>query len=113
MSELCQTNCGSEIKVFGCKYCPECYQKYNAARTVLEWRPVGEIPSHNDHGEEFLLLNQCDGYHLAFAQSYRDSDEFDGFYSFDLKQEFTPDFYVAWAKLPDAVKDLHPTFVAV
>ncbi len=50
---------------------------------------------------EYLILNPCDGFHLADAMF--DEDEFEGFYDF-ANGRFDEDFYVAWAKIPDSWK---------
>ena len=58
---------------------------------------------------ECLLLNPCDGHHVAYARF--DEGEFAGFWSFCSDQHYTKgDFYFAWAKLPDVVNEMLPVF---
>lgn len=101
----CEANCGSRIQVYGNKYCPGCYKKYSNASFKLDFRPVSETPKEDG---TYLLMNPCDGYHVAEAM-FRDDGGFDCF-TLDFKQ-VVPSFYVAWAKLPDTVKEIHPIFV--
>lgn len=49
---------------------------------------------------EYLLYNQCDGYHWAEAYFFNDGS-FNAFFTF-MHEEFSPDTYQAWAKLPSA-----------
>ncbi len=61
----------------------------------LDFRPASEPPTEEG---DYVLYNQCDGYHVAGARFY--GNEFDGFCFFG---EFDPepkDCYQAWEKLP-------------
>jgi hypothetical protein len=49
---------------------------------------------------DYILFNQCDGYHIAEARF--DSREFLGFFTF-MGSEFEAGTYHAWAKLPDSL----------
>lgn len=58
---------------------------------------------------ECLLLNPCDGYHVAYARF--EDGEFVGFYSFCMERRYEANsFYFAWAKLPDVVSEMLPIF---
>jgi hypothetical protein len=70
----------------------------------LEFRPQAENPLVKG---QYLLYNQCDGYHKAHARFYKDGT-FDGFFTF-TGEEFPPDTYQAWARLPDT-QSLYETF---
>ena len=71
----------------------------------LDFRPVSEEPTEPG---DYLLYNQCDGYHIA--EAHFDDDEFDAFYSFACTCRYGTDFYRAWAKLPDTIKTLYELF---
>jgi len=57
---------------------------------------------------EYLLYNQCDGYHIAYAHFAE--GVFDGFRNFLGTCSYERDFYAAWAKLPDCNDVLYPAF---
>lgn len=66
-------------------------------RLALEFFPQRESPKED--GGDYLLYNQCDGFHVV--QAHVTDGEFLGF-KFWAQPEFIPDdFYQAWAKLPD------------
>ncbi len=48
---------------------------------------------------EYLIINPCDGFHLATA-AFDEDGCFCGFYEFMRGRD---DFYVAWAKLPESI----------
>lgn len=56
---------------------------------------------------DYLIYNQCDGYHVA--EAWFDEGEFQGFY-FHAQGFASPDFYCAWAKLPDSVRTMYDLF---
>lgn len=75
------------------------------ARTfTLEFHPASEDPTEEG---DYLLYNQCDGFHLASA--WIDGDDFEGFFSFNSHQ-FPPDAYCAWARLPESHTELFALF---
>lgn len=46
-----------------------------------------------DDSDDYLLLNPCDGYHIAMA--------YDGeFYPFASNTPYEKDYFLCWAKLP-------------
>lgn len=104
MKPMCEANCGRATEVYGNRYCPECHERYTPAREVLDFRPTGEIPQQPG---EYILVNPCDGYHVADAVF--DDDGFENFLVFG--RDVGTNFYIAWAKLPDALERLHPIFV--
>lgn len=71
----------------------------------LDFRPASEMPKQPG---DYLLYNQCDGYHIA--EAHFDDGEFDAFYSFACAHRYSKDFYCAWALLPDSVKTMHDAF---
>lgn len=104
----CNAKCGKEVRVYGSQYCPECHQKYLMANFSLRFFPALQAPHRSLDGEEVLLLNTCDGYHLAFVRFYTDG-VFEGFSNFNEDQWYKPgESFQAWAKLPDVVKELIP-----
>jgi transcriptional regulator with XRE-family HTH domain len=66
--------------------------------------PVGKPYSQ----EDYLLYNQCDGFHIAYASF--DEDGFQGFTNWLGTVRYESDFYEAWAKLPDCNEALFPIF---
>uniref|UniRef100_C5CJS2 Uncharacterized protein n=1 Tax=Variovorax paradoxus (strain S110) TaxID=543728 RepID=C5CJS2_VARPS len=76
----------------------------------LEFHSVGSAPPKGDYSDMFLLYNPCDGFHIAFGRWDDDDGEFEGFFDFLGKNEFSDDFYDAWAKLPDGNDVLFPVF---
>lgn len=109
MKGLCEAGCGDAVQVYGAPYCPDCHFKYGQARSVLVFSPSTSKPVEAEDNE-YLLLNQCDGYHLATAM-FDDQGAFECFHVFGTNIYSDGDFYCAWAKLPDAVKSLQPIFV--
>jgi len=70
----------------------------------LKFHPSSEKPTERG---DYLLYNQCDGYHIAEARFY------DGeFFSFAWFADglIDKDFYCAWALLPDGTKTLYDAF---
>lgn len=57
---------------------------------------------------EVLLYNQCDGYHQVEARVW--DGEFQGFYTFIGDRPLPPEWFAAWAELPDCNADLYPVF---
>jgi hypothetical protein len=72
----------------------------------LDFHPASEEPTKPG---DYLLYNQCDGYHVVEAHFY-DDGEFDGFYFFASAKPVSADFYRAWALLPDSVKTMYDAF---
>jgi hypothetical protein len=70
----------------------------------LEFHQASEEPTEPG---DYLLYNQCDGYHVA--EAWFPEGEFCGFY-FWPHDHVSPNFYCAWAKLPDTVKTLYDVF---
>lgn len=70
----------------------------------LNFRPGQEVP---DTEGDYLLYNQCDGYHIA--EAWFVDGAFCGFY-FWPNEHVSPRFYCAWAKLPDTTKELYEAF---
>lgn len=70
----------------------------------LDFRPASETPTERG---DYLLYNQCDGYHIA--EAWFDDGEFVGFY-FHAQGFASPNFYRAWALLPDTAKTLYDVF---
>ncbi len=67
----------------------------------LDFKPQAETPTTSG---DYILYNQCDGYHIAEAMFERhDGGKFMGFFSF-MGHEYEPDTYQAWALLPDTAK---------
>lgn len=108
MKPMCEANCGKHTAVYGNKYCPECHDNYAPACFPLVFRPKAEAPRQSENQRTALLLNKCDGYHVAYIRFF-DDGEFDGFYSF-TGIEYETELYAAWAVLPDEVNDLHSIF---
>jgi hypothetical protein len=71
-------------------------------RTIV-FRSPSEKPVQPDDDSypQAILYNQCDGYHMVFARFDVDGT-FDGFYDFCGTDQYTEDFYSAWALMPDA-----------
>jgi hypothetical protein len=76
---------------------------------VLNFKAVGIPPPKGSTFDMFVLYNQCDGFHIAFAH-WDDEGVFEGFFDFLGRNEFKDDFYEAWAKLPDCNDVLFPVF---
>gem|GEM_PF-2336204 len=76
---------------------------FNMFNSVLEWRPMSEAPS--DDGDDYLLLNPCDGYHVVVAC---DGD----FYPFTSDNPYHKDYFLCWAKLPALDSSAWPKTVA-
>ena len=72
----------------------------------LDFRPASETPTKPGN---YLLYNQCDGYHVVEAW-FSEDGEFEGFWFFAASRPVSKDFYCAWARLPDAAKTLHDVF---
>ncbi len=72
----------------------------------LIWHPVGEEP---DSPGDYILYNQCDGYHIVEGHFYADTGEFDEF-RFFAGPSVTKDFYRAWAKLPEGHTTMYDLF---
>ncbi len=71
----------------------------------LVFRPASELPTVDLNGRDVLVLNPCDGYHVARVLSFEENSEAyqTGIYAW-LMDEFLPhDSYVAWALLPDGI----------
>lgn len=64
----------------------------------LEFKHQSERPTEPG---DYLLFNQCDGFHIAYANVI--DDEFLGFFNWlgDLS-EYDDETYVAWARLPES-----------
>lgn len=111
LKPMCAANCGNRTEVWGHKYCPDCDSKYAAARETLVFCPASEAPSYDpDCGTHYLLLNPCDGYHLAYANFDVDDKDFLGFSNWTRDDYLEKDFFIAWAKIPDPLKHLIPIF---
>jgi len=105
MKPMCEANCGNRTQVSGCKYCPECYQKYELARSYLNWCPALETPRYeSDSDQEYLILNPCDGYHIVYTDFDHETKKFERFTDFMRTQTYDETFFIAWAKLPDGLK---------
>jgi len=71
----------------------------------LQFKPSTQKPHYEPEPDaEYLLLNPCDGFHIAYGNFDHDTQEFERFSNFTGGQTYGPDQYIAWAKLPDAVK---------
>lgn len=74
-------------------------------RAALEFKPASESPPYPDGypGDYmYVLLNKCDGYHVAFADFDDETKAFESFIDFNCVTYYpADDFYVAWAVLPD------------
>jgi len=71
---------------------------------ALQFHPVGTDPAEEG---DYLLYNQCDGFHLASA--WFDDGGFMGFFNFS-SYEIPPDCYRAWAMLPTSHETLFNLF---
>jgi hypothetical protein len=71
----------------------------------LDFHPASDEPT--DPGD-YLLFNQCDGYHIAEAW-FEENGEFISFAWF-AGGLVSKSFYRAWALLPDTVKTLYDVF---
>lgn len=72
----------------------------------LVFRPASEKLTKDLDGEWVILLNPCDGWHIAHVVALEEDGEVYhvGAYQF-AGGEFEPhEFYVAWALLPDSIK---------
>jgi hypothetical protein len=80
-----------------------------AATWPLEFHPSTETPTERG---DYLLYNQCDGYHIAeYWDGQREQHGIEpGFRFFAAPGIVGPDFYSAWAKLPNTLTDLYPRF---
>lgn len=76
---------------------------------MLEWHPASEEPTQEG---DYLLYNECDGYHVAECLFEEDGTP-NGFTFFADGGSYpvTRDFYEAWARLPNT-KLLYGYFVA-
>lgn len=72
----------------------------------LKFHPASDKPTEPG---DYLLYNQCDGYHVAKAW-FGDNGEFVGFWFFAASRPIPEDFYCAWALLPDGVKTMYDAF---
>lgn len=69
------------------------------------FRPASEKLTKELDGKWLILLNPCDGWHIAHVVAFEEGGEVYhvGAYQF-AGGEFEPhDFYVAWALLPDSI----------
>jgi hypothetical protein len=57
---------------------------------------------------EALLYNQCDGYHQVQVHFW--DGKFQGFYTFMGDSPLPPEYFAAWAELPDCNEGLYPVF---
>lgn len=64
-------------------------------RCDLEFFPANVEPTEEG---DYLLFNQCDGYHIV--EAWIVDGVFAGFYFFANPQPVSREFYRAWAKLP-------------
>lgn len=102
MKQYCKTNCGNRVQVTGCKFCPECYYPHSQLTSTLQFFTSEHSPPFNpqrDADQEFLILNPCDGYHIAYAIFDEGTKKFESFCNF-MRNPYPSDFYVAWAELP-------------
>ncbi len=79
-----------------------------ASRVALNFRPAYEPPAVKSHGilgasDGYLLLNPCDGFHIMWAHFDADDGAFTGFRTFAGTEDHGPEFYIAWAELPDTL----------
>jgi hypothetical protein len=70
----------------------------------LDFRPASETPTQPG---DYLLYNQCDGYHIA--EAWFEDGEFQSFCIWPA-HIVSSDFYCAWALLPDTIKTLYDLF---
>jgi hypothetical protein len=77
---------------------------------ALDFRPNTEAPTPHykclGAHSGYLVLNPCDGFHILWAYFAEQEDgtyEFDGFREFASSEYIGPDFYCAWAELPDSL----------
>jgi hypothetical protein len=79
------------------------------AQFRLDFHDASQTPTERG---AYLLYNQCDGYHLAdFWDGKGEQWEIDpGFRFWASADIVTPDFYCAWAKLPDTVSTMYHLF---
>lgn len=69
----------------------------------LQFFPADQSPTEEG---DYILYNQCDGYHFATAYF---CDGFDCFMTWN-GGVYEPDWYCAWAKLPESHTDLFNLF---
>ncbi|MBZ7570086.1 hypothetical protein FML10_28740 [Klebsiella grimontii] len=72
---------------------------------ALTFRPASEKPTKDLDGRWVILLNPCDGWHVAHILAFEEDGEVYhvGVYQF-AGGEFEPhEFYVAWALLPESL----------
>ncbi|MDG9851471.1 hypothetical protein HV192_12010 [Klebsiella oxytoca] len=72
---------------------------------ALTFRPASEKLTKDLDGRWVILLNPCDGWHIAHILAFEEDGEVYhvGAYQF-AGGEFEPhEFYVAWALLPDSL----------
>jgi Lar family restriction alleviation protein len=72
----------------------------------LRFHSSAEYPTEEG---DYLLYNQCDGYH--FATAYILDGKFDCFMDWN-SGVYEPDWYCAWAKLPESHTDLFDLFAS-
>lgn len=73
---------------------------------LLDFRPAIETPANEGVRAwvECLILNPCDGFHVAEARFCTIDGEFLGFFQFAASEPWPAGSIVAWAKLPDSFK---------
>lgn len=68
----------------------------------LEFFPVDQEPEVGGPFDAFLILNPCDGFHLVYGRW--EDGKFVHFADWMGGQGYNRDFYIAWARLPNALK---------
>ncbi len=77
---------------------------------ALQLKPSIQQPDYEAEPDAaYLLLNPCDGFHIAYGNFDHDEQKFERFSNFSGGQTYTPDSYIAWARLPDALKIIEST----
>lgn len=71
----------------------------------LVFQPASVAPTERG---DYLIYNQCDGYHIV-EPFFDDDGDFLAFHTF-MGNFIDPDFYCAWALLPDAVRVMFDAF---
>jgi hypothetical protein len=71
----------------------------------LIFMPQVQLP--HEEGD-YVLYNQCDGFHIA--EAWFDDGEFLGFRFWAADGYVPDDAFQAWAKLPDPIKQLYDAF---
>ena len=72
----------------------------------LVFRSASEKLTKDLDGEWVILLNPCDGWHIAHVLAFEEDGEVYhvGAYQFAGGEFELHEFYVAWALLPDSIK---------